>query len=413
VDRVLVDEIYDDDIVYHNSYMEYLKEVYEFFLSTENKQKYLEYNKSFSNFSSSKVKDYVKSPYIFFVKRVLGIFQEENYEITPFNKGNFYHAVMEDSRILEYVAKQGELLANLDEIDQFDENKYLIPVRSLLLEVINNTINDNIVDFMTIINSKKMNYYEFNTIINRLTKLIIYEIYYTAISGYKATEVEKNFEFTITGDKIIYKDDDKEKFINLPRIYNIPTISFRGKIDRIDQKDNKYLLIDYKSSKSDFEYSKFYNGEDSQLLTYLIATILLKDIKIEQVLGIFYRQITEDKSNVRLKGLVNQDVLLGEDFARSASKIMFAGITKENKVNGHYKNRTLTSSEFEKFVKINIDNILTTIEKIYSFDYSALNKETELQELYDYSKNKLNSDDNNKSVGNTAQVKKLLLEKDL
>ena len=72
-------------------------------------------------------------------------------------------------------------------------------------------------------------------------------------------------------------------------------LQIRGKVDRIDRlRSNDSLgIVDYKSSDTDFDFQKFFNGLNSQLPTYLMALKQEKWTSDEaQVFGAMYLQMT-------------------------------------------------------------------------------------------------------------------------
>ncbi len=93
----------------------------------------------------------------------------------------------------------------------------------------------------------------------------------------------------------------------------------RGKIDRVDEHDNRILVIDYKTGSTDSKISKLYTGQKLQLYTYLNV---LTD-KGYKVGGVFYLPLkdkyTKDKVSYKLTG----QILHTNDNLLNISKTVF------------------------------------------------------------------------------------------
>ncbi len=345
--------------------------------------KFLEKNKTFKNFSISKINDYITNPYLFFVKRILGVNTEVSYEIDALKKGIFYHAVMDNNEIINFIMSNGEKIASsCDELEQYEEEIAKINIKEKLFSVVKNLEqnNDNVRELKKISEKNSFNKYIYLRLLARLEKAIAVEIKYIAITKYNISQREQNFEFGITKNSIIY---NSQIIKNFDREYEIPNITFKGTIDRIDKKDGKYLIIDYKSSQNDFKYKQFYNGEISQILSYMLALIVMFNEKEENILGVFYREIASSKDihSYRLRGLINSDILLQEDFSQETEQFVFTRVTKKGQIHGSDIYKAYDSVQFKKLIDKNLEYILNLVEKIYKFEFFQ-NENIELETLY-------------------------------
>ncbi|MFS1664282.1 ATP-dependent nuclease subunit B [Streptococcus sp. zg-JUN1979] len=98
--------------------------------------------------------------------------------------------------------------------------------------------------------------------------------------------------------------DEEERFswqVNEDIIVN-------GIIDRVDRlADGSLGVIDYKSSEQKFDIGLFYNGLNSQLVTYLAALKESYDLDIEQMFGAMYLHMQEPK--LKLKDVISLEEL--------------------------------------------------------------------------------------------------------
>ena len=104
--------------------------------------------------------------------------------------------------------------------------------------------------------------------------------------------------------------------------------------------------------------------------------------KSEDILGIFYREIAKlgkGLKNYRLRGLANSDLILKDDFCEIVSEVMYIRTTQKGAIHGSYVHKAYTSPELEKLVDINLHNVMSLLEKIFSFDFSLNNYEIENQ----------------------------------
>lgn len=350
-------------------------------IEDKNKKIFIEKKgETLTKYSASKLMQYTKNPYIYFVKYILGIFEEEKNEITAINKGSFYHAVMDSPQVKEYLEKKYSFF-DIDDTNQL--NKTIEEAQRLVENVINTSTNNDIKKFLMLINTKYSNKYLLKKEILNLSYSIIVELNYMKITEYKIFDTEKDFEIKISSDFITCNLNGVKKEIKLSKKYNIKESIFKGKIDRIDKKDKNYLIIDYKSSKTEFDYNDFYNRAISQLLSYMLAVEMIYKEKLENIFGVFYRELASDNdyNKYRLRGLINKDILFSENFAQENSKVIFGRITKTGKIHSSDVHRFFDSKEMEKLTQLNIENMLLIIEKIQNFDFYV---ENPLEYLYKY-----------------------------
>lgn len=90
--------------------------------------------------------------------------------------------------------------------------------------------------------------------LNRLSNNLL-----TSIQGFK--DFEAKYQTTQT---------DQEQLIDREKLFNNLNIIFTGFVDRIDHIDDKFIVIDYKSSDHSISESKVRNGQQLQLPTYAL-----------------------------------------------------------------------------------------------------------------------------------------------
>ena len=383
----LTDKIYidKDDIVIN--YLEKVIKDYKFELSENNIQDFLSIkNNKFSKFSISKVSDYEKNPYLFFVKRILGVKEETKVELDSLLMGRFFHAVMSDDRVVNFIVRSGskidiDIISDEDIVSRFN-------IRQVVNEVIYNNTSSDVVDVLNIISMLNTHDYILQNMINRLTIAIAVEIKYYAITKFTPTFLEKEFSLEIHNDVIRCRELDSNKVVekSLSKKYDIPSINFVGFIDRVDVLEKNISVIDYKSSKTDFSLESLELGFISQILTYSLACEMLFNKKSEDILGIFYREIAKLGKTIkdyRLRGLGNSDLILQSEFSEATSEVMFLRTTKKGTaIHGADVTKAYTSNELDTLVEKNLHNVLTLLEEIYNFDFSLKKYEIENNEYY-------------------------------
>ena len=383
----VLDEL-NDRVFFTNdtSIKNYLSKIirdYKFQLSSEYIDEFLEVKKdSFSKFSISKISDFERNPYQFFIKRVLGIVEERDIDIDNLVTGKFFHAVMSENRITNFIAECGskfdvDVLKDEDIARRFN-------IKEILNDVIYSSNNKDILETLKLIELLNTHKYILNNMIMRLEMAIAIEIKYFALTKFMPTFLEKPFNLEILGNIITCKNVETEEINKkeLQKKYNIPPIKFTGVIDRVDVNGKNISIIDYKSSQSDFSLDSLELGFISQILTYALACELIFDKHSEDILGIFYREIAKlgkDLKTYRLRGLANSDLILDDEFYEKAPEIMYVRTTKAKKIHGADSHKAFTSPELEKLVNKNLENIMKLLEKIFEFDFDLANYEIENQ----------------------------------
>ena len=339
---------------------------------------------SFSKFSISKISDFERNPYHFFIKRVLGIAEERDVDIDNLVSGRFFHAVMAEEKIIKFIYDCGTKLDIEVQEDRDIAKKF--KVKEIIREVIYSSDNKDILETLKLIELLNTYKYILNTMIQRLEIAIAIEIKYFALTKFMPSFLEKPFILNIK-DNIITCENVETGEVNkkeLKQDYKIPPIRFVGVIDRVDVLDKNISIIDYKSSQTDFTLDSIELGFISQILTYALACELMFGKKSEDILGIFYREIAKlgkDLKTYRLRGLANSDLILKDDFIELAPEVMHVRTTRKGSIHGSDVHKAYTSPELEKLVDINLHNIMSILEKIFSFDYSLSEYEIDNQYL--------------------------------
>ena len=339
---------------------------------------------SFSKFSISKISDFERNPYHFFIKRVLGIAEERDVDIDNLVSGRFFHAVMAEEKIIKFIYDCGTRLDIEVQEDRDIAKKF--KVKEIIREVIYSSDNKDILETLKLIELLNTYKYILNTMIQRLEIAIAIEIKYFALTKFMPSFLEKPFILNIK-DNIITCENVETGEINkkeLKQDYKIPPIRFVGVIDRVDVLDKNISIIDYKSSQTDFTLDSIELGFISQILTYALACELMFGKKSEDILGIFYREIAKlgkDLKTYRLRGLANSDLILKDDFIELAPEVMYVRTTRKGSIHGSDVHKAYTSPELEKLVDKNLHNIMSILEKIFSFDYSLSEYEIDNQYL--------------------------------
>ena len=339
---------------------------------------------SFSKFSISKISDFERNPYHFFIKRVLGIAEERDVDIDNLVSGRFFHAVMAEEKIIKFIY---DCSTKLDiEVQEDRDIAKKFKVKEIIREVIYSSDNKDILETLKLIELLNTYKYILNTMIQRLEIAIAIEIKYFALTKFMPSFLEKPFILNIK-DNIITCENVETGEVNkkeLKQDYKIPPIRFVGVIDRVDVLDKNISIIDYKSSQTDFTLDSIELGFISQILTYALACELMFGKKSEDILGIFYREIAKlgkDLKTYRLRGLANSDLILKDDFIELAPEVMYVRTTRKGSIHGSDVHKAYTSPELEKLIDKNLHNIMSILEKIFSFDYSLSEYEIDNQYL--------------------------------
>ena len=170
----LNDRIYFAKEVGIKNYLAKIIKDYRFELNQRTIDKFLEVKKdSFSKFSISKVSDFEKNPYQFFIKRVLGIAEERDIDLDNLVSGRFFHAVMAEERIIKFITECGEKI-DLEVVEDDDITKKY-KIKETIEYVIYSSENKDILETLKLIDLLNTHRYILNNMIYRLEVAIAIE----------------------------------------------------------------------------------------------------------------------------------------------------------------------------------------------------------------------------------------------
>ncbi|MDD2371366.1 MAG: PD-(D/E)XK nuclease family protein [Firmicutes bacterium] len=263
-------------------------------------------------FTISKLEEYGKCPYSFFIKYCINPNEDLEYELKPMDIGNIYHHVLEKIGEKNWYLEKKENPKNI--IEEHFEKEYL----------------EN--------NFLKFDNYQFTYRLNKIKE-----------EGIKLVDTLRNDIINSEFKPSYYEVEfGPEKTFPEYRLFldSKESIFLIGKVDRVDilntiNKD--YLrVIDYKLRGKKIDYRKVRDGIMFQLFVYLNALSSEK----YQPSGVIYSQLIDEYKKNRLTGLIikdeKQEFSLPNDFKESSiiNNLEFDLIKRftEDKIKDHAKN---------------------------------------------------------------------------
>ena len=280
--------------------------------------------------SISQIETFNRCPYVHFVRYGLRLSDNQNTKIKPNEIGTIIHEVLSSLVPIILKADENDKVKDiaktlLDQVLKKDEYK----------EMVENIDNAYVI---------KALYRE----LDRIVDAVVREIEY---SGFVPTYYEHKF--------------DKALQIN--------GINIKGYIDRIDIKDDGFIILDYKTGDNQFKnYNDVYSGKKLQLLVY--AKAFEKSSK-KKANGVFYFPISNafgDERNYRLNGvmlrtdenIVNMDSNLMTPEYVSPIVNLQSTSKGDLKKNDYYKFMCISREEFDYLLDFAISQVSKTIDKI-------------------------------------------------
>ncbi|MGI5841915.1 MAG: PD-(D/E)XK nuclease family protein [Christensenellales bacterium] len=221
------------------------------------------------NTKVSQLEAYFKSPFMHFLSYGLKLQENETSDISKLEIGNFLHFVAEEF-----------LTRNVQTIKVLTEEEIAQQAKQIALEA-----------------KKKESFYKF--FINFENKTLFKLLQEEAITlCVNLALQQKNSRFT---------PKHFEKAINQENYFEKANLSLRGRVDRIDEFGNGFVIYDYKSGKVELNAKLIYTGEKIQLLIY--ADIYARQTG-KTAMGVFYFPIKnsfDQKNEKKMRGLFNLD----------------------------------------------------------------------------------------------------------
>lgn len=303
-------------------------------------------------YSKSKIDEYAKCPYKFFLNYGLGIKERDEWEISKADLGSYAH------EIIERFCKSVEAGAETPQ-------QKLSAWRNVSKESREKILDEIFGDVLEKIDASNINQQEKTShILGRMNKVIssatefITDCFVHGKYSIKGTEIEMN---------VAISDE----------------VNITGFIDRIDEldKDGKkqMRIIDYKTGSTGFDITDIYNGVNMQMPIYALATKLYyskEENFTPEITGLYYTKLRGEmkKSEKEVKDLRTLDgVTFGEnpldvlwdmdDTLNSERKIISVKINKDGSLRKGCKN-VKTKLEGEKLIEYVRDKVLEFDENI-------------------------------------------------
>lgn len=252
--------------------------------------------------SVSKMEQYARCPYAYFIKYGLGLYEREEYEVAAVDIGNILHNTME--RIFENIHSSEVYDWRNITKDQSDK---------LVDECIEAVVKD--LDASIFLRSKRNGY-----ILNKINRI-----------ARRTTDVMKRHINSGSMEPSLFEKSfgEKDELVSSRLNLIAGRLQLSGKIDRVDistKEDNVYVsIVDYKSGNANFDINKVYDGTQLQLSVYMniVKEIVSKSYPDKHIVpaGMFYYHLTnpmvessdrekaekELAKESRLRGIVNID----------------------------------------------------------------------------------------------------------
>ena len=310
--------------------------------------------------SISRLEQYRKCPYSFYLKYGLKLKEEETFQIQSIDTGTFMHEIIDE--FFDYINQN-----NID-VKKIEKNELETIIDRIVIEKL------NLAKYYKFTYSSR-----FMILTKRLNKVVKKSIYYII-------EQLRNSSFKVLGNEIEFKQGGKYPPIKI-ELENNKKIEITGKIDRVDYAENddgKYIrIIDYKSSIKDIDLNEVVYGLQLQLITYLdsitkdenyspagILYFNLTDPIVDIANGADDKKIEEEiRKKFKMNGLILADVkvikMMDNSLEKGPSKYIPAYIDKDGNISEKYS-RTINKEDFRNLQKQVIDTIKDIGKEIIS-----------------------------------------------
>ena len=343
--------------------IEMLKDKLNYKKETKNIGDFTKYLYENGNVSISKLENFMRCPFSFFMNYGLRAKEREVYEFSSADYGTYCHKILDDffrgifERKIDWNLIDEKFIST--EVENITtkmlEKKGFILGSSSKYEYLSNIANKNIVEMIEIM----------------------------------AEQIRRG-NFVPTGFETTFGDENSIKPITYT-LENGKDIKLVGKIDRIDVlkgEDSDFLrIIDYKSSKRDIDLNQVYKGLQLQLFIYMNA-ILSSNKERYKPAGLFYSSLdmgfvnsktyadmleveySDKLKENKLSGFVIKDIEILKNLDRTLdeenlkSEILPIVLKKGMDIGSYTKG--LTKDEFEIVNEFVINKAKDICEEIYS-----------------------------------------------
>lgn len=309
--------------------------------------------------SISRLEQYRKCPFSFYLKYGLNINEKDTFEIQSIDTGIFMHDVIDS-----FFGKIQDENINIKEITDEELERIIKEIIEEKLKLNKNYIFSS---------SAK-----FRTLTSRLTRVLLKSMKYIVESIRKS-------DFEVLGHEIEFGRVGGYPAIEI-NLEDGKKVEITGKIDRIDilkTNDGQYVrIIDYKSSVKDIDLDEVMAGLQIQLLTYMDAVTKIEDFMpagalyfnlIEPVIRADRNTTKEDieeqiRKQFKMKGIVLSDIniikSMDKDLRQGASNIIPAYIDTKGDISKG-KSSVASIEEFNKLQDYTIKTIKEISKEIF------------------------------------------------
>ena len=155
-------------------------------------------------------------------------------------------------------------------------------------------------------------------------------------------------------------------------------VSVLGYIDRVDVKDDKFALIDYKTGADKFSYTDLVSGRKIQLLVYVKAvnamTGLIPVCACYLPIKNDFKVSADDINSYKFKGVftnsLNELMHLEKYFDDKSKSNLCINITTKNEIDSNSKPYALSSDDILKLSDVAFDLVKQAVNDIVNGDIS-------------------------------------------
>lgn len=309
--------------------------------------------------SISRLEQYRKCPFSFYLKYGLNINEKDIFQIQNIDTGSFMHDVIDS-----FFGKIQDENISIKEITDIELERI---VREIVEEKLR--LNKNYIFSSSA---------KFKTLTSRLIRVLLKSMKYIV-------ESIKKSDFEVWGHEVEFGKVGGYPAIEV-KLEDGKKVEITGKIDRIDvlkTNDGQYVrIVDYKSSVKDIDLDEVMSGLQIQLLTYMDAVTKIEDFMpagvlyfnlIEPVIradrNISKEDIEEQiRKQFKMKGIVLYDIniikKMDKDLERGASDIVPVYIDSKNNIS-EGKSSCASMEEFKKLQDYTIKTIKEISKEIF------------------------------------------------